>query len=108
MKNVTDETFDAIVINSDKPVLVDFWAEWCGPCKSLAPTLEKLSEEFGDKIEVVKVNIDECIETGTKFTIQSVPTLMLFQNGEKISSKVGNQPKAVLKTWIESEFKLTV
>jgi thioredoxin 1 len=100
---VNDDNFEAEVINSDTPVLVDFWAEWCGPCKALAPVLDELSSEMGDKIKVVKVNIEEAPETPTKFGIRGVPTLILFKGGEVSDTRVGGMPKEQLKAWVEGQ-----
>ena len=101
-KQVTDDSFDADVISSTKPVLVDFWAEWCGPCKQIAPALDELNEEFGDKLTIAKVNIDENPETPSKYGVRGIPTLILFKDGEIASTKVGALPKSKLKEWIDS------
>lgn len=90
--SITDAEFDS-VIQSDTPVLVDFWAEWCGPCKAIAPTLDALSTEFDGKVKIVKLNVDENQETAAKFGIRSIPTLKLFKNGEEIDMVVGGLPK---------------
>ena len=82
---VTDLSFDADVIESDRPVLVDFWAEWCGPCVQIAPALEELAAEYGEKLTVAKVNIDENPETPTRYGVRGIPTLILFKNGEEVS-----------------------
>lgn len=96
----TDAAFDSDVLKSDKLVLVDFWAEWCGPCKSIAPALEELASEMGDQVSVVKVNIDENPQTPTKYGVRGIPTLMLFKDGEITATKVGALPKQALKNWV--------
>jgi thioredoxin 1 len=94
MENVGLNDFESAVIKSDKPVLVDFWAEWCGPCKALAPILDEISTELGEKAKVVKVNVDESGELAQKYGIRGIPTLIFFKDGEVKSTLVGNQPKA--------------
>ena len=100
---VSDDTFAAEVLNSDVPVLVDFWAEWCGPCKQIGPALEELSDEFAGKVKIVKVNIDENPNAPAQFGVRSIPTLFMFKGGEVVSNKVGAAPKAALQGWIEEE-----
>ena len=95
-KTVTDATFDAEVLGSDKPVLVDFWAEWCGPCKMVSPVLEEIAAENADKITVAKVNIDENPEIARRYQIMSIPTMSVFAAGEVVKSIVGAKPKAAL------------
>ena len=97
---VTDQTFEQDVLKSDKPVLVDFWAEWCGPCRAIAPSLEELSTEFAGKLNIVKVNIDENPLTPSQFGVRGIPTLILFKDGKPAATKVGAMPKSALKSWI--------
>ncbi|RJG55061.1 thioredoxin TrxA [Sphingobium terrigena] len=101
-KVVTDSSFKADVIDSDKPVLVDFWAEWCGPCKMIGPALEEISDELGEKITIAKVNIDENPDAPGQYGVRGIPTMILFKNGEPAATKVGAAPKSALKSWIES------
>lgn len=98
----SDTNFDTDVLSSGAPVVVDFWAEWCGPCKQIAPTLEEISEELGDKVKVVKINIDENPGTPSKYGVRGIPTLMLFKDGEVTGTQVGAQPKGKIVEWIES------
>ena len=90
------------MIAADKPVLVDFWAEWCGPCKMIGPALEEISEELGDKVTIAKINIDENPDAPGKYGVRGIPTMILFKNGEVSATKVGAAPKSALKGWIES------
>ena len=98
---VTDETFDAEVMKSDQPVVVDFWAEWCGPCKQIGPALEELSEEYAGKVKIVKVNVDENPQSPGQFGVRGIPALFLVKDGEVVSNKIGAAPKAALKSWID-------
>ena len=99
--SVTDSTFQADVLGADKPVLVDFWAEWCGPCRMIAPALEELSEELGDKVSIVKLNIDENPEAPGKYGVRGIPTMILFKNGQPAATKVGAEPKSRIQAWLE-------
>ncbi|MFZ2997033.1 thioredoxin [Sphingobium sp.] len=101
-KAVTDQSFKADVIDSTVPVLVDFWAEWCGPCKMIGPALEEISEELGDKVTIAKINIDENPDAPGQYGVRGIPTMILFKNGEVSATKVGAAPKSALKGWIES------
>lgn len=100
--NVTDDTFDTEVINSDIPVVVDFWAEWCGPCKQIAPALEELSEEMAGQVKIVKVNVDDNPNAPAQLGVRGIPALFLFKDGQVISNKTGAAPKAGLSDWIKS------
>lgn len=100
--NTTDASFEADVLKSDTPVLVDFWAEWCGPCKMLSPVLDEVANELGNSVKVVKVNIDESPETPSQFGVRGIPTLMMFKGGELVSTKVGVMPKSALEEWVKS------
>ena len=102
LNQTSDTTFEQDVLKSSTPVLVDFWAEWCGPCKLIAPHLEAVASELGDKVQVVKVNIDENPLTPTRYGARGIPTLMIFKNGEVAATKVGAMPKTKLVEWIES------
>jgi thioredoxin len=97
----TDASFETDVLKSDVPVVVDFWAEWCGPCKMIAPYLEELATDKGEKVRIAKVNIDDNPLTPTKYGVRGIPTLMLFKNGEITATKVGALPKSKLYEWVE-------
>ena len=99
---VSDTNFDAEVLKADKPVLVDFWAEWCGPCKMVAPFLDDLATDMVDKIKVAKVNIDENPQTPRKYGVRGIPTMILFKGGQVAATKIGALPKSKLYEWVES------
>ncbi len=101
IKHVSDASFDADVLKSDKPVLVDFWAEWCGPCKMIAPILDEVSGSYAGKLQVAKVNVDENRDIPAKFGIRGIPTLILFKNGQIAATKVGAVSKAQLTSFLD-------
>ena len=102
LKQVSDASFEADVLKADQPVLVDFWAEWCGPCKMIAPALEEISTEMAGKVKVAKLNIDENPELAAQFGVRSIPTLAVFKGGEVADIKVGAAPKTALSSWIST------
>ena len=102
MQDISDSNFENEVINSDVPVLIDFWAEWCGPCKSFLPTLEAVSQDMSGEIKVVKMNIDQNTQTPSELGVRSIPTLMLYKGGKQLGIKVGSVPKEELIKWIRS------
>ena len=104
-KPVSDSSFQSDVLDSEDVVLVDFWAEWCGPCKQIGPALEEISDEFADKLTVAKVNIDENPETPGKYGVRGIPTLMIFKKGELAATKVGAAPKGQLVEWVNDVLK---
>ena len=99
-KEVSDDSFHNEVLNADRPVLVDFWAEWCGPCKQIAPALDELDAEMGDQVTVAKINIDDNPMTPSKYGVRGIPTLILFKDGEVAATKVGAIPPTALKSWV--------
>ena len=101
-KVVTDGSFQADVLDSRTPVVVDFWAEWCGPCRMIAPSLEELASEYDGKVTVAKMNIDENPQTPTRYGVRGIPTLMIFRNGQVTATKIGALPKTKIKEWIDA------
>ena len=100
-KAITDASFEADVLNADGPVLVDFWAEWCGPCKMIGPSLEEISEELGEQVTITKLNIDENPEAPGRYGVRGIPTMILFKSGVPAATKVGAAPKGQLKSWLQ-------
>ena len=103
--DVNEENFDSVVMNSDKPVLVDFWAEWCGPCKMLTPTIEALAEEYKDTSSIVKINVDDSLAIATKYGIRSIPSILLFNNGDVVEQRVGAVSKDELAGMLDKIIK---
>ena len=101
IKHVTDASFDSDVLQSDRPVLVDYWAEWCGPCRMIAPILEELSQDYGERLQIAKMNVDENQQIPARFGIRGIPTLMLFKSGQLVATKVGALPKAQLAAFVD-------
>ena len=102
LTHTTDKTFDQDVLKSNKPVLLDFWAEWCGPCKMIGPILSELSEEYSDKIKIVKLNVDENNNTAIQYSVRSIPTLILFKDGQVEAQHIGAAAKGQLKQFLDS------
>ncbi len=99
---VTDANFEEVVLNSDKPVLVDFWAEWCGPCRMVAPVVKELADEYGDKAVITKMDVDSNPATSVKFGIRNIPTILFFKNGEIVDKQVGAVPKTILASKLDA------
>jgi thioredoxin 1 len=104
-KSVTDQSFASDVLGASGPVLVDFWAEWCGPCRMIAPALEEISAELGDKVTVAKLNIDENPDTPSRYGVRGIPTMLLFNAGQPIAQKVGAAPRSQIQQWLESNLE---
>ena len=100
-KTVTDDSFHQDVISADQPVLVDFWAEWCGPCRMIAPALEEISKALGEKVTVAKLNIDDNPDAPAKYGVRGIPTIILFKGGQPAATKVGAAPKTQIQGWLE-------
>ncbi|MEO0412797.1 MAG: thioredoxin TrxA [Pseudomonadota bacterium] len=98
---ISDDSFETDVLKSDKPVLVDFWAEWCGPCRQIAPALEEIAGELGEQVTIAKINIDHNPDAPTRYGVRGIPTMILFKDGEVQATKVGAQPKSKIVEWIE-------
>ena len=101
-KKVTDDTFETDVLKAEQPVLVDFWAEWCGPCRMIAPALEEIAADLGEKVTIAKINIDENPDVPGRYGVRGIPTMLLFKNGEAIAQKVGAAPRSQIQQWLEA------
>ena len=101
IKHVSDATFDQEVLQADRPVLVDYWAEWCGPCRAIAPILDEVSKDYSGRLQVAKMNVDENQQVPARFGIRGIPTLMLFKGGQLVAAKVGALPKAQLTAFLD-------
>lgn len=102
-KTVTDQSFADDVLGASGPVLVDFWAEWCGPCRMIAPALEEISNELGGKVTVAKINIDENPDTPGRYGVRGIPTMLLFKDGQPVAQKVGAAPRSQIQQWLEAQ-----
>ena len=102
-KTVTDQSFQDDVLGASGPVLVDFWAEWCGPCRMIAPALEEIAADLGEKVTIAKINIDENPDTPGKYGVRGIPTMLLFNNGEVVAQKVGAAPRSQIQQWLEGQ-----
>ncbi len=102
VSHITDDSFEQAVVNAEVPVVVDYWAEWCAPCRQIAPALEEIASELEGRVNIAKMNVDENPQTPSKFGVRGIPTLMLFKDGEVASTKIGALPKGKIKEWIES------
>ena len=102
VNHITDDSFEQAVVNAEVPVVVDYWAEWCAPCRQIAPALEEIASELEGRVSIAKMNVDENPQTPSKFGVRGIPTLMLFKDGEVASTKIGALPKGKIKEWIES------
>ncbi|HEX8527048.1 thioredoxin [Allosphingosinicella sp.] len=102
-QTVTDDDFSQQVLGSDKPVLVDFWAEWCGPCRMIAPALEELSDELGEQVTIAKLNIDDNPVAPARYGVRGIPTMILFRGGEKVADLVGARPKSQIEGWLQGQ-----
>ena len=102
-KTVTDQDFETAVLQADGPVLVDFWAEWCGPCRMIAPALEEIAADLGEKVTIAKLNIDENPVTPGLYGVRGIPTMLLFKGGEAVAQKVGAAPRGQIQQWLEGE-----